>query len=338
MRVLKAYIELNTPTLITKQSYSAVIKHSTEIIPGSAVRGALLSHLYENGINVELEVNDPKIYFHPAYPVDDGIACEPAHPFVFRCKICGSIEDRLSDFKQRNYNVSDLLRSISECVKGHRFLLKPIGGSLITRKNNNISRHETRYVSMTSVAINKSSRSSEPSLIFRYLPIEPGSYEGLIAGDEERLDKLGIAGKEYQVYIGRGSSRGFGHAILRLEDVTDKYKQQRKEAIKKSIVEGETFLRAKSPVFSIEDFMLRYVPASDIFSIVNHWVTGIINQSGYSLLTNLPKINLSCANIGSLYLIKPTSEEAVEKYLEGELKGFGPYGNVGFNFLEVIKG
>jgi hypothetical protein len=333
--IYEVSIELKSPCLIAQDSLSSVLKNSSDVIPGSTVRGAILTELHGKGFDVAKELNSPTLIFHPAYPLVNGERTNPAHPFIYQCKICGSLKDGLSSLSALAFDVRGFLSEFSSCDEGHLFALKSLGGKLIYRSGNSLNVFHSLNVGLTSVGINKLTRSSEMSMIYRYVCLNQGSKFGSLIIDKSNTIKSEGLEDEFDVNIGRGSSRGLGRASVKIKNVTDSYLSRRRNEIKNLISKQILFI-AIAPVFSFSDLEIRQVPAMEGMHLKGHWLTGTCTVSGYSLLTGLPKAKLLCGQIGSLFLVEFERIDE-DKMIDLELSGIGPCSSIGLNIVEALK-
>jgi len=356
MKVYELEVAIKSPTLITFHSAGNILSHSGSYLPGSTVRGALLGKIYEeNPERVKEEAENPTITFHPAYPVVEGEKSTPAHSLTYICKVCGRIfRSPLLDSRRKLGNlIVDRLEQPVKCPNNHYLAVKSIGGQPYTSIKGEMKVASLRYTVSHSTGINRALRSSEIGLFYSYIAIAPGTrFKGLVADPEDKIPQLlGDTGNSVTVRIGRGSSRGLGKAAIKLKEKPD-YLQRRAEIIEQVLRDtGNTLvLRALSPTFTISmsasgpatsptpSINVKGIKPKPIHSSgKNYILTGLTSISGYSKITNLPKISVKAARQGSIYFynVESPSETIYEEIARLEALGTPPFNQLGLNILEV---
>jgi len=208
MRLIQVNIKLKSPAIIsakrTKEGYVKPLRY----LPGSTLRGAVISSLYVEGLlneeNLKREAKNPSILASPAYPIIDGFKSYPATPFVGKCKLCGKIYD-LTEINIRNIIESKDPVFHGECEKC-QVPIEPLYGKLISKRGE----VEVGIFRSTSVGIDKRRGVSARGMLFDYEAIKEGVefWARLRIPREIEIDGL-------EIFIGRGTSRGFGHAIIK---------------------------------------------------------------------------------------------------------------------------
>lgn len=354
MRVYEIEITLESPLVSTEEQIGNILRHSGAYIKGRLIRGAILNLLRSRHPDeVKDEIEKPKLIFHPAYPFD-GEIYKPAHPFVFRCKICKEMPS--PDWTEKYKEIYDIVKSLKDgkfqrpicCKKGHPFSLESSGGALV---KNNSEKFTVRHVRVESVGINRAVKSSEVGMLYGYVALPPGlSFKGLIVDIGSRIE--GIA-EIKEIWMGRGISRGMGKASVKIREVDGKLDERKKEI--KGVIErkGILILRALSQIFSLK------LGLNGIYSIplpsLNHKAispvridafngngifTGFSGVLGFSSLSRLPIPRITGADIGSIFIYEVSADQvddAAEYLARGELLGFGPFSASGFNILEVMR-
>ncbi len=319
------------------------LKIDKEYLPGNTIRGAVLTRLFERyGFDVRKESREPSLIFHPAFPIDQESkqTYKPAHPFVFKCKICGSISDSLDYGKSVNWDdISPLFQNM--CTNNHIFSLKSLGGKLVAKKDQDIAEYKEKRVSFYSVGINKILGSSEINMLYHSTYIVPGTrFRGIIVSEDSvgiPLDKI-----DNIIYLGRGSSRGFGHTLIKIRKVED-YISKRRDMIRDMIKDSYILLRALSPVFDIELTENGLASTTNI-KVDGIGVKGIVSTritkiSGFSLLSNIQKVKLYGLGEGSILSLDTkdySRDYLTDKLIRLELFGIGPFSAIGFNIVEVL--
>jgi hypothetical protein len=363
LKVYKLELEVETPLVITDDQTTNVLRHSASYISGSTVRGSLLTYLYNKKKNIEQEINDPKLVFHPAYLLIGEDAARPAHPLVFSCKLCA--EDPIFTELSKEVVISrNVKKAIPiKCPKGHPFATKSKGGELIIeRKENNKKtfksvKLDNYYTSIDSIGINRKLGSVEVGMIYSYVALSPKTkFMGLIFDQGERVSELDVD-KEFTLYIGRGTSRGLGHVRAKLNE-DSKFIDKEIDRVKTAVenLDKIVILRALSPVFNVEiendangnarlcsnpTIVAQYISSGLLeYPLVgdkNYLLAGMSKVSGFSTISNIPKVSLQGAKPGSLFFYKSSYDLDYEKLVYCELSGFGQFSYTGFNILEVYE-
>lgn len=235
MRLIEVKIKLKSPAIIsskrTKEGYVKPLRY----LPGSTLRGAVISSLYAEGLlnekDLKREAKNPSILASPAYPIIDGFKSYPATPFVGKCKLCGEIYD-LTEENTRNIMESRDPVFHGECEEC-QVPIEPLYGKLISKRGE----VEVGIFRSMSVGIDKKRGVFAKGMLFDYEAIEEGVefWARLRIPGEIEIDGL-------EIFIGRGASRGFGHAVI---EFTKEYEVE---------VDGNIFyaLSALTPLRSIE--------------------------------------------------------------------------------------
>ncbi len=358
MKIYETMIEVKTPLVHSGPKTGNLLVHSRQEIPGLTLRGAFLAKPWREGKKdlVKRELKDPKLFFHPAYPVVNDETAKPAHPFMYECKVCGEIfvpksfeePKRIASFNFETYNPPYI------CRKGkHIFSTKSIGGALVFMEGNSYIKHETTYSKTEAIGINRVVKGAEIKMLYGYVAVSPGSiFKGLIIDLSNRMEELGFLDEEIiDLFIGGAISRGYGHVEVKISEKKG-YIKRESDRIKKTLelFDGKIILIAISPVFSLSflNEKLTSTPTIDlgrmgikaepllIYKDLNYVLTETTRVSGFSLLSNLPKVSIEAAEIGSLYFFKTENDLNPTKIAERELLGFGSFSNVGLNILEVF--
>jgi len=360
LKVYKLMLEVETSLVVTEDQTTNVLRHSGNYISGSTIRGSIMTYLYKEKKNFDQEIKDPKLIFHPAYPIIDGNIAKPAHPLIFSCKLCDGKGSTFSQLSKEILVSREISRAVPiKCPNGHIFATKSKSGDLVIEKKEGdkktIEGAKLNYTTMESVAINRKLGSVEIGMIYSYVALAPKTkFVGLIFDQEDRVNELDVE-NEFILYIGRGSSRGLGHVKAKL--VEDKnFISNEIERVKNVMekLDGIIILRAISPVFyvdirndvNVDNFIYSIIDVQltpkglSKYGLVdgeNHLLTGIVKVSGFSTISNLPKISLNSARPGSLFFYKSSENLDYEDLVKYELSGFGPFSYSGFNILEVYE-
>ncbi len=208
MALFEARIKLLSPAIVTTRRTERGFVRPADHIPGSMLRGSILSALYLEGKlgrdDLSREAESPRLLASPAYPVVRGSRSLPATPNVMRCDRCRVIE----------YCGLRGLMLYHECEggQGHREPLKPVHGDLIARIDGELEEVRVSTFRATSVAIDKGRRAAARNMLFDYEAIAEGTefWSFLLIPEEYRFSSI-------EVTIGRGGSRGFGRATLTVQ-------------------------------------------------------------------------------------------------------------------------
>lgn len=220
MRLLEARLVLKSPAIVVQRRLERGFVKPADHIPGSMLRGAILAALYRAGklsvTDLEREKAEPSLLASPAYPVAGDSRSVPATPFMFACRSCGATVDYTREAAEELARGGEPKPPVvhEDCRvrrDGYGEPLKPLHGSLVARLG------ELRKVGVetfraTSVAIGKDRGSAVRGMLFDYEAIAEGTefWAWVLAPDWLQPGSMEVA-------VGRGSSRGFGWAELRLE-------------------------------------------------------------------------------------------------------------------------
>jgi hypothetical protein len=354
MRIYKLEIRIEEPVLVTESTVGNILKHKGDYLSGMTLRGAMLYRAFkEQDSSVAKEMRDPKLIFHPAYPISDSGITEYAHPFIYECKLCDEkiAEDYLEKVKKNPLQLKGVVPPYSCEREKHFFSMKSLGGSLVARKDGEYVRFGMDYTRIEAVGISKRFKTSEVGMLYNYVCLTPGlRFQGYIVDlNDDRFQQLGYhEDGEYELAIGRGGSRGLSHATVKVVEerdfqrsFRDKVSKKLKEELKKGAF---LFLKAKAPIYGLsmlnDEFHARSYLEIPPLIFKNEWITGVERISGFSLKTGYPKAAIKAAKPGSVYLYKPPeekSEQEIEEILiKISLVGLGPFNHLGLNLLELI--
>ncbi|RLF89263.1 hypothetical protein DRN46_05885 [Thermococci archaeon] len=339
VKVYEIEMEVRSPLVLS--SYEAignVFSTDWKYIPGHVIRGALFSQLMREGKEVPIreEARDPTVFFQPAYPVLDGRETIPAHPMIYKCKVCKKTVINLEKFE--------------ECEE-HPFCMESKGGSLVfIDENGNLKFFEYEYVDLESLGINRVIKGRELEMLYSFIGISPNTkFKCRVTDVSGKLGELGIKDLG-ELKIGRGISRGFGLVELKIEEIEEsKLVEDRSREIEKIIGKKEDnplILLVKSPTFNLSgskfglDWKLDLSLGGTELKCEEVILTGRTSISGFSLAGGIPKAKLTnLIDIGSLLFFETggaiQEEELMKEIARKELRGFGPYSQIGLNFLEV---
>jgi hypothetical protein len=220
VKLMEARLRLKSPAIVTQRRVERGFVKVMDCIPGSTLRGAILTALFRGGrlsqADLRREAEEPSLLASPAYPIVGGAKSVPATPFMFRCRRCGSIVDATRESVERLQRKEEpelpLLhkREGRECEEP----LKPLYGSLVVKARDGLQgvSRVMRGFRATSVAIGKDRGSAVREMLFDYEAIAEGTefWAWVLAPDWLQAGSMEVA-------VGRGQSRGFGWADLKLE-------------------------------------------------------------------------------------------------------------------------
>lgn len=347
-------LKLESPLIITTAQIGKTLYHQYDFIPATTLRGALLAELYRRGMDVSKEIQEPSFIVKNAFPVVDDEISEPAHPLVYRCKLCDALNDEESrtfvseairDFRENGKINTDKLVP-SRCLRGHKGTIESLGGRMIIYRKGKIKEVSLVRVTQDSIGISKVIRSSEIGMLYNYTGIAPGQeFASLIVGSKDIIDEIK---KNDVIRIGRGKSRGLGKVKLELRE----YKPDVERI--NSLIHGDKILvKAMSHIMNIElkqedgrlysnfDLNLKVCKPVNLFKNINKILTGKGKISGFTFLKNSisPKPIFYGALPGSLYAFELINrdKETIEELARLEVEGVEPFNNVGINHFKVIN-
>jgi hypothetical protein len=357
MSLYRIKIKVISPLQISDSAIGNVLKQSeTFYLQPSTIKGGILSKIHREQKVKEVceESKEASINFHPAYPVDDGIISRPPHFLLHDCKICEDgifvnevlqNKELLKEFNFKKFNIP------YKCPSGHLFAISPVK-SLVIFKNSKYKKFSIKKMQLESIGMNRALGQTELGMIYSYVTINPGMiFEGLIYDSKDKIEKwLGYKPKNEEVRMGRGISRGMGITEVEFKEIDyEKYVEERANEIKETIskTDGIILLRALTPILTINKIGFSYdiglseygLSPMKAFNDVNYLAYTIEVFKGYSVYTNLPKVEVKGLSSGTLYFYKIKDEtkiDEVSKLLsEFEIKGFASPFNVGLNIMEV---
>ena len=233
MRVYKCVLKIRSPTIIGNERSARGFYTATEAIPGYTVGGAVNRALFGS------VSPDRMLVSSPAYPVFNGRKTLPAHPFYYKCKVC---EGRVYSTLERA-DLRQLIRAGWRGIKEQLIALQdeqshplkslhpgpviPGGGGAAG----------VAVQSIVSVGMNRHAAASQLGLLYEYTAIEPGQEYWFTLASKVESD----ISDEFDVKIGRGTSRGYGRAVVRVEE------RDTDPSIPQDI-DGEAIFYAVSPI------------------------------------------------------------------------------------------
>jgi len=213
MRLLEARLVLKSPAVVTQRRLEKGFVKPADYIPGSMLRGAVLTALHRAGKlsadELKREGAEPSLLASPAYPVTGNSKSAPATPFTFYCRRCKTVVDLTREAAEKLARGEEPKPPLlHECGEA----LKPMHGSLVAREGRELRRASVETFRSTSVAIGRDRGSAVRGMLFDYEAIAEGTefWAWVLAPDWLQPGSIEVA-------VGRGASRGFGWAELKLE-------------------------------------------------------------------------------------------------------------------------
>jgi hypothetical protein len=217
MILVKAMLTLKSPAIVATRRVERGYVKPLDYIPGSTLRGALISALYREGLVsasfMEREADKPTILSSPAYPFIKSSPSMPGTPFTARCKICDTIIDITRSVIEKIQESEEF--TPPRCQDHGIKSMESMYSQLVVRIDDKLERAEIFSYRSTSVGIDKNRGTFARGMLFDYEAVAEGTvfWARLILPDELDFEKI----KRIEVWIGRGISRGFGRAVLELE-------------------------------------------------------------------------------------------------------------------------
>ncbi len=252
MTVYKYVLELREPAIINSRPVRTGYEVSKAWIQGSAIRGAILTSMLQQGLTekVRKEEEKPGLKVSPAYLKTGGGEAFPAHPYMYKTDKRSPEVYEPRDWLNMLTEAGSLERLLAffKLVKERRGVLPyPVKGSMVVVEDAGRDPAVFRIKNVkvgfyASVGISKKLRKGEYGLLYHYQAVAEGTvYWGVLADLNGVLEE-----KKYEVFVGRGVSRGFGGAVLRLEEMGDE--ESVTEKLWNGLTKGRTVLYALSPV------------------------------------------------------------------------------------------
>jgi len=375
MSVSLVEIELESPTILVERVGRTGFTSMKDWIPGSTLRGAIVTWavrtgMLEAGIFAR-ESAEPKLLVHPAYPhsAEDGITARPPTPYIVSCKIKGRLLDllgregvtRLTGAESVDEMAKPLSDAADKCEISRSIpnSIKPYNSPVLVGKE--LKRLPARRMAeiLTSVAINKSIKSAERAMLFNYEVIPPGQRFRTLIVDMTGGDFLSFIRSGGPVFLGRGASRGFGRARMRVLRTweLELLRDTLKKSVENWVVRGQSCSRiavyARSPVTK----MMGWGLSSHFPQLNSSWIRVQANVrvalgkdgrplaigrrtvfKSVSYVTGLPRPSLSCSDRGSIFLVESDDDPEIlsEAIAMGAVLGWDDLSVLGLNFLEPL--
>ena len=344
IKVLKLKIEVLSPLLISQPQAGRFFRNICNYLPGSTIRGSILTFLLRRGVDITPEENSPALIFHPGYPVINNVKARPIHPLTFKSKVDdnlmlpGGISDP-TDLDE--FRLEDLKIPFKD--EDRYFVIEHVPSGLVYKSDDGFKEYTYDHVVLTSVGIHRALKTREVGMLYSYIAISPGvTFESYLVDESggDRLSDFNLTNNTViETYMGRGGSRGLGGVRVKFEEINVKDEILRVEdaisGFHKSII-----LRALSPIFSFE-----YVGSSPKLSVPfkERFVIGEKNfisagsevASGYSIKGGIPKPKIVGLKAGTLLFYEKPENLDVEELVKLEFLGVGLFAHCGLNIVEV---
>lgn len=223
MMLLEVRVRLQSPAIVTTRRTEKGFVRPADHIPGSMLRGAILSALYREGRltrdDLKREAERPGLLASPAYPLHRGAKSLPATPSIRHCNDCNGYEyvppaegQPIKEYHKCGHRSGDPQSAPGSDGQGRVksvWTLKTLHGFLLANVNGSLVEVRPKTFRATSVAIDKRRRASARGMLFDYEAIAEGTefWAWVLVPERVELDGLEVA-------VGRGQSRGFGRATL----------------------------------------------------------------------------------------------------------------------------
>ncbi|MEM1522867.1 MAG: hypothetical protein QXU69_07565 [Thermofilaceae archaeon] len=220
VRLYEARLVLKSPAIVTARRTERGYVRPHSYIPGSTLRGAILTALYRAGKlgrdDLRREAQEPTLLASPGLPLANGRRTLPATPFMAACKRCDHRVDATAE-AARALEQGGGLRFPLVCPRDGG-PMEPLHGRFVYAEGGRLRSYRLRTFRATSVGISKERASAVKGLLFDYEAIAEGSafWAWVAAPDNFELPS------SLEVAVGRGQSRGFGWADLTLTPVEAK--------------------------------------------------------------------------------------------------------------------
>ncbi|PSN81897.1 hypothetical protein B9Q01_09540 [Candidatus Marsarchaeota G1 archaeon OSP_D] len=349
--ILKYTIELLSPTIISSDEHQKgmLYKSGSQIIPGSMVKGAIMSQLYLekqiglDKINVERE--NGSIRITPAV-----YSTDKRHSLYKEIKIAHALTYYFKKSKEvKSYPLNHLLNATSFIDELERILYesnkkldqealklseeyemwlssetKPAQGKVIEKRENSWVIIDAKRDVYLENEIHSNRKAAKPGKLYAYETIRQGEvFTGYVSIPENFRD---IFRNELSVRIGRGIGRGFGHARITFEELKIQEKQLTQKRIPFVVI---------APTFKLDPLPRPLRAGDKVGDIKIVCVITRIGEEvyrGWSYFTKSPKLPIRANALGTIF-IGETETTKLENYA---YMGFDYYGSSGFNIIAPL--
>lgn len=277
MRFLEIRFRLESPAIIASRRTGRGYLFPLSIIPGTMVRGAIISMLYHSGFmdekELKVESEESSIIASPAYPCVDNKKAYPCHIFAYKCKVLHGGKSGGS-FEKKIY-VAEVVKDLktglepkpkSACSWGH-VALELIHPKPVLPEGDDFNEATLIHEHVICVGMNRQRATVQRQLLYEYEAIAAGQEFWFRLGLPERFADALKSGVRF--YIGRGISRGFGQA--RLIEIKENFMNDLSEIIRQTCGSERTIiLYSLSSVISINGCNYSSYPREiDLMKIAN---------------------------------------------------------------------
>jgi len=384
MKVYEITLFFQSPFGITSRVRGNVYQTFKNILP-STIRGGLLTNIgreyctndfkceecsEKNDCILFKEMENPSLIFHPPVPLCSkcGKKTSIATAFDVRCKICGTryLINRNDIISAVKGNLLSLIRSycLNENCQGFKSpgTLEKMRGYLCRKCKESV---ELTSLKIENVAINKAYGVSEEGLLFSYDTLPEGltlkcRVVALKEHGKDLIEKIIRNSGEFKVKLGRGKSRGYGHATVKVREIRlEKKYYITDEKVIPLVAESplatfkvkdsglysfpEPPRKIKLPSFTLkslgldENVELQIKRHPDYGKLI--FSPSKVQVSGWCLRTEMSKIRFTAAAPGTVAIYEAINGkiEDIEKFLQiVELVGLDSLSTAGLNLVYVL--
>lgn len=209
MRVYKCVLKIISPIVIADSRTSRGFYTATAVIPGHTMGGAV-NRTLKRGASPNL-----MLISSPAYPVFNGREALPAHPFYYGCKVCeGRFFSTIEAVELRQYTSSGWNDIKARLIALRDELSHPVKSLHPSPVVRGVGGVRVATQSLVAIGMNRHTAASQYGLLFEYLAIEPGQEYWFTLASVSDVE----VPSEFEVRIGRGTSRGYGRALVKIKE------------------------------------------------------------------------------------------------------------------------
>ncbi len=376
-RVIKNIIE-SSETIPATTIRGALIKKIALDAVGYINDVTKLSDTNENEKLIKNLILNPDFRISPLTFIMNGKECKIAHIFFFKRKILRNNKSKIfsslitrEDFQNfmTHDHIEEFYRYLPDIKEGYP---KTICGSLLVWSENKFKIVKLRTWFYENVAINRIHGVSESKklkalevgkeiteaggLLYSYEAFQPGIKFRfhIVDTNNQLVPLLNQYNGEIDIYIGRGTSRGFGLTKCKftINDIEEEFESSNNYIIHNNYVTAI----AISPIFSMDE-PGKSKPYISKVELKNQYTEGkavikeIINEEGDQIPAVFmrstvvkswayrygPRPTIIAAAPGSLYIYR-ISSNAPEKFLRYlELTGMDNLSRMGYNYVRFVK-